>query len=63
MKKITKKMFIKMIDLLQEIKKKVKNLKTKFPVRASDDFDDGRLSMQREVLNIIDEKDKEEKDK
>ena len=52
-----------MIDLLQEIKKKVKNLKTKFPVRASDDFDDGRLSMQREVLNIIDEKDKEEKDK
>ena len=37
----------------EEIINKIKNLATKFPVRASDDFDEGRKSMQREVLDII----------
>ena len=38
---------------LEEVKEKIEKLATKFPIRASDEFDDGRLSMQREVLDII----------
>ena len=37
----------------ERIDKKVKALATEFPVRESDDFDEGRLSMKKEVLEII----------
>lgn len=36
-----------------EILKRIENLCTKFPVRGSDDFDEGRESMKREVKEIL----------
>lgn len=38
---------------LEELKKKIKRLAVKFSIRGSGEFDDGRLSMRREVLDII----------
>lgn len=38
---------------LKEIIAKIESLAVEFPVRESDDFDEGRRSMKREVLEII----------
>lgn len=38
---------------LPEIIAKVSALPVEFPVRESDDFDEGRLSMRNEVLEIL----------
>lgn len=40
---------------LEQAEEKIKQLCTKFPVRESEEFDDGRESMKREVLQIIKE--------
>lgn len=42
-------------ELLEEIEGKIEKLNAEFPVRESDEFDEGRISMKREVKNIISE--------
>ena len=41
------------IITMKEIIEKIEALNVEFPVRESDEFDEGRRSMKREVLEII----------
>ena len=38
---------------MKDIIKEIEALSVEFPVRESDEFDEGRRSMKREVLEII----------
>lgn len=41
------------INMIEEIMKSIEALAVEFPVRESEEFDEGRRSMKREVLEIL----------